>query len=137
MGMGESRSVMFVFFHGVNTTIIANPKLPILCHWTWSWEETLIIRARTTMYQVQHSTIQSRTRCNCIGEVDKPQSTTQSQSSRHALASFKYQLWPPHDCSNYFQHNLANPFKSYLSQEPSLVTPAPTKFSLLLIYPNT
>lgn len=137
MGMGASRSVMFVLFHGVNTTIMANLKWPILCHWTWSWEEALIIRARTSMYQLQHSTIQSGTLCSCICEVDKPYSTTQSQSSQHALASFKYKLWPPHDCSNYFQDSLSHPFKSYLCQEPSLATPAPTKLSLLLIYPNT
>lgn len=136
MGMGKSRSVMFVLFCGVNTTIMANLKLPLLCHWTWSWEETLIIRARTSMYQLQHSTTQSGTLCNCICEVDKPPSTTQFQSSQHALASFKYKLWPPHNCSNYFQNSLSNSFKSYLIQGPFLATPAPTKFSLLLFYPN-
>ena len=35
----KHRFADFAYFHGVNTPTMADFKLPIWCHWPWSWEE--------------------------------------------------------------------------------------------------
>lgn len=46
------------------------------------------MRARTSVYWLQHTTGQSGTLCDRFCETDKTRSTTQSESSQHAPA------WP-------------------------------------------